>query len=71
MNVEWWYIPLIILPTLPNLWSIWHVWAHEFSSLQEKIIWLLIPVFIPLLGGLVYIAAGRKKALGPVVRTQA
>ena len=68
MTFEWWYVPLIILPTLPNLWSIWHVWSHEFASLQQKVIWLFIPVFIPLIGGLLYMAVGRKKALGPVVR---
>ena len=61
-----WYIVIALLP-LPNLWSIWHVWAHEFESFHNKVVWLCIAVFLPVLGGLLYIFIGRKKA-GPRVK---
>ncbi|MBQ7456853.1 MAG: PLDc_N domain-containing protein [Desulfovibrio sp.] len=65
-----WYILLALLPLI-NLWSIWHVWAHEFSSFQQKVTWLCIAVFVPVLGGLLYLVYGRKKAQGRVLRPQA
>ncbi|MDD2966587.1 MAG: PLDc N-terminal domain-containing protein [Desulfovibrionaceae bacterium] len=71
MTLEWWYIPLLILPMLPNLWSIWHVWSHDFADMQQKMLWLLLPVFLPCLGGLIYIVVGRKKALAPTSHTKA
>ncbi|MCR4665996.1 MAG: PLD nuclease N-terminal domain-containing protein [Desulfovibrio sp.] len=61
MEFSWWYIVLAVLP-LPNLWSIWHVWSHVFSSFQQKVSWLCIAVFFPVIGGLLYIAIGRKRA---------
>ncbi|MBQ7617494.1 MAG: PLDc N-terminal domain-containing protein [Desulfovibrio sp.] len=61
MQFFWWYVLLAVLP-LPNLWSIWHIWRHEFASFQQKASWLCVAVFIPVLGGLLYLALGRPKA---------
>jgi hypothetical protein len=53
---------IIILPVLFNLWSIWHIIPRDFRSPQEKMAWLGVAVFIPVLGGLAYIFWGRKHA---------
>lgn len=62
MTFAWWHVLVALIPILPNFWSIWHIWNHRFSSFQQKAIWLVIAVFLPVLGGLIYIFAGRKHA---------
>ncbi len=52
---------LFFLPILPNLWSIWHIFNNEFESYNQKMTWLLIVVFIPVIGGIAYILIGRKR----------
>lgn len=63
MTFAWWHIGVAILPTLPNLWSIWHIFAHDFhGDMQKKALWIVLSVFIPIIGGLIYIFVGRKQA---------
>ena len=54
-------ILLFFIPILPNLWSIWHIFNHEFEFYNQKMKWLLIAVFIPVVGGIIYILIGRKR----------
>lgn len=61
--MSWWHFLVLALPILPNLWSIWHVRKHVFASDQEKSLWFLVSVFVPVLGGLVYICVGRRRAM--------
>lgn len=65
MTFAWWHIPLVLLPMLPTLWSIMHIWRHQFSGPQQRSLWLLLVVFVPVLGGLIYIFTGRRKAGDP------
>lgn len=62
MTFVWWHLVLFIAPVLPSLWSIWHICGHEFDSPQSKSLWLAFVVFVPVLGGLAYILAGRRHA---------
>lgn len=55
-------LALLALPMLPNLWGIWHAYRHRFSG-QQQIIWLVVCVFIPVIGGLAYLLFGRPKAM--------
>ena len=61
--MRWWHWIVLALPILPNLWSIWHVRNHYFATEQEKSLWFLLAVFIPVLGGIIYLVAGRRRAL--------
>ncbi|MDQ7032426.1 MAG: PLD nuclease N-terminal domain-containing protein [Desulfonauticus sp.] len=54
-------LPLLILPILPNLWAINHIFKNNFNSYQEKMIWLGLAVFVPVIGGLAYVFVGRKR----------
>lgn len=63
MTFSWWHIIIAILPILPNFWSIWDIWNHAFQPPERRMIWLLVAVFVPVLGGLLYIFIGRKQAL--------
>ncbi len=58
----WWHYILLVLPMVPNLYSIWHIRTHYFADEQQKSLWFLLAVFVPVIGGIVYLALGRKKA---------
>ena len=55
------FFALLAIPILPNLWSIWHAFRHEFSSSTEKMFWIWLAVLVPMLGGVIYIIAGRPR----------
>lgn len=55
-------LALLSLPILPNLWGIWHAFNATFPTDQEKMVWIALSVFVPVLGGLIYLFWGRKRA---------
>ena len=52
---------LLALPILPNLWAIWHSFHADFATYQEKMVWIAVSVFVPVLGGVAYVIWGRKR----------
>ncbi len=58
----WWHFVILALPMVPNLYSIWHIRTHYFADEQQKSLWFLLAVFVPVIGGIVYLLCGRKKA---------
>lgn len=55
-------IVLYTLPImLPNMWSINHVFRCQYPTPQEKMVWIALTVFVPVLGGIIYIIWGRKR----------
>lgn len=68
-NLPAWKVALLgvaaLVPILPNLWSIQHAYWREFPSQQEKMIWLVASVFLPVFGGLAYLFFGRKRGKKP------
>ncbi len=67
MTTTEWILVLILLalPILPNLWSIWHAFNREFPTPAERLAWIGVGVFIPVLGGVAYLLVGRKRAKKP------
>lgn len=63
MTFHWWHVLVALLPMLPTFWSILHIWGHEFATPQQRALWLVLVVFVPVAGGLIYIFTGRRKAL--------
>ena len=53
---------LLLLPILPNLWSIWHAMRHDFPGEREKYLWTMTAVFLPLLGGMLYLLFGWRRS---------
>ena len=49
---------------LMSLWAIWHAMQHYFDSPQERLLWICFAVFVPIIGGLAYVFAGRRRARG-------
>lgn len=54
-------LAFLTLPVIPNLWAIWHSFHAEFATQQEKMVWIAVSVFVPVLGGLIYFFWGRKR----------
>jgi len=44
-----------------SAWTILDAWKREFESAQEKMLWIQICIFIPILGSLAYVFLGRKR----------
>ncbi len=57
---------VVIVPITPNLWAIWHCFHRDFPSVNEKMIWLGLAVFVPVVGGLGYLLIGRKRGKKPL-----
>ncbi len=58
-----WALLLLVFPILPNLWAILHIFNCDFNTAQEKMIWIALAVFIPFLGGIVYLILGRRRGV--------
>ena len=57
---------VVFLLVLPNWWGIWHAWRHDFTSINEKMIWIGLCVFVPVFGGLAYLFIGRPRGRKPL-----
>ena len=55
------FLGLVILPILPNFYAIWHSFHRQFPTSQEKMIWYFLAIFVPVLGGIIYVIWGRKR----------
>lgn len=53
---------LLMLPALLNLWAIWHAMKHAFPLEKERMLWVLAGIFLPLLGGILYLLFGLKRS---------
>ncbi len=47
---------------LPNLFGIWHAFHRVFPSPQERLIWMGICVFVPIIGGIGYLVFGLRRS---------
>lgn len=56
-----WLFLVLALPVVVNFWAIQHAFYRQFPTIQEKMVWLCLAVFVPLLGGLIYFFVGRKR----------
>lgn len=59
---QWAAVALIGLIYLAfNAWCILDAWKRDFGSSNEKVAWIQVIVFIPLLGALAYIFIGKNR----------
>ncbi len=61
MEAIFWII-ILSLPILPNLWCIWHASRHDFPGPDERKLWIRAGVFAPVIGGILYLAVGMRRA---------
>ena len=58
-----WFFIVLALPLFLNFWAITHAFYREFPTIQEKMVWLCLVVFVPFVGALIYLAVGRKRGI--------
>jgi hypothetical protein len=54
-------LAVLAVPLLPNLWCIFQATTRNFINPMERRVWLLLGMFLPVLGGLAYLFWGRKR----------
>lgn len=59
------FLALLTLPIIPNLWAIYHAFYRVFPSNAERMIWICLAIFVPVLGGLLYLFIGRRRGRKP------
>lgn len=42
-------------------WTIWDAWKKDFPTTNEKVLWMQICIFVPILGSLAYLFLGRNR----------
>jgi hypothetical protein len=47
---------------IPNLFGIWHSFHRVFPTPQERLIWVGVCVFVPVIGGISYLIFGLRRA---------
>ena len=57
-----WQLALLFLPALLNLWGIWHAFRHPFPSPVERVLWIGLCIFVPLIGGIIYLLFGLRRS---------
>ncbi|SBV91531.1 conserved hypothetical protein [uncultured delta proteobacterium] len=56
------WLSILSLPILPNLWCIWHASRHDFPLPDERKLWIRAGTFAPVIGGILYLAVGMRRA---------
>ncbi len=54
---------ILMLPAVINLVAIYHCYSRVFPSNQERIIWLILCVALPIIGPIIYFIFGWKRGL--------
>jgi hypothetical protein len=52
---------ILLLPMVPTFWAIVDAAYRDFGTLKKKALWGAFIVFVPCLGGLVYLIFGRRQ----------
>ena len=54
-------LALCFTPALINLWAIWHAATRRFPGPIEQAAWIMVGMFVPVLGGLAYLCFGLRR----------
>ncbi|WP_421986414.1 PLDc N-terminal domain-containing protein [Roseivirga sp.] len=52
---------LYIIPFLIVLWALIDIIKNEFNPSQNKLIWVIVVILLPVLGSILYFAIGRQQ----------
>ena len=53
---------LLMLPAIINLWGISHATRHSFPGENERTLWVVACIFLPVLGGVLYLIFGLRRS---------
>ncbi|MCD6138718.1 MAG: PLDc_N domain-containing protein [Deltaproteobacteria bacterium] len=52
---------IFLIPIVPTFWAIVDLAYRDFVSIRKKALWGIFVVFVPCLGGIVYLLFGRRQ----------
>ncbi|MBW2036309.1 MAG: PLDc_N domain-containing protein [Deltaproteobacteria bacterium] len=52
---------IFLIPIVPTFWAIVDLAYRDFVSIRRKALWGIFVVFVPCLGGIVYLLFGRRQ----------
>ena len=52
---------ILLVPMVPTFWAIVDAAHRDFGTLKKKALWGAFIVFVPCLGGLIYLIFGRRQ----------
>lgn len=55
----------VIAPFLVIILALVDILRNEFDPHQNKLVWLLVTLFLPVIGGILYFIIGRKTKIDP------
>jgi hypothetical protein len=56
----------IAIPPLLNIWAICHAGLRVFpGEQQERLLWVIVAMLVPFLGGIIYLLFGFKRSRKP------
>ncbi|UII20535.1 PLDc N-terminal domain-containing protein [Fulvivirga ligni] len=61
-----WELILILFVLMPGIFALWaliDVVKSEFTNSNNKLVWVLLIIFLPLLGSILYLTIGRSQKL--------
>lgn len=60
------FLLILALPFIVWIWALVDIVRSEFKTGFDKIVWLLMVFFLPVLGFILYIFIGRKQKIGKI-----
>ncbi|TKK68655.1 hypothetical protein FC093_11100 [Ilyomonas limi] len=54
-------VTIVLVPFILSIWAILDIVKSSFRESTNKIVWLLVVLFLPLLGVILYFAIGRSQ----------
>jgi len=63
LTTQHWIIIIAVLVVCFSFsaWTIIDAWKRTFESVNEKVLWIQICIFVPILGSLAYLGLGRQR----------
>ncbi|NVL89849.1 MAG: PLDc_N domain-containing protein [Desulfobacterales bacterium] len=62
------FIVILLLPIIFTFWAIIDLAHRDFASIKKKALWGIFVVFVPYIGGPVYLIFGRRRVSNSSLR---
>jgi hypothetical protein len=56
---------IVIVPLILWIWALVDILKSNFSGSNDKLVWVLVIIFLPVLGALLYLLIGRGQKVSP------
>jgi hypothetical protein len=56
-------VALVLVPLILSVWALIDILKSNFRESTNKIVWLLVVLFLPILGVILYFAIGRSQRM--------